>query len=269
MANNVTNELTFSGCTEERFNEILNEIQLDEIGFGSIDFNKIIPEPQGFASDLACLNWRRDHWGTKWNSYGYADGADYNEEECQIRFKTANRNASKVIQELSQKYCDVFFTLRYADDNFGYHTGTKVIAFGETMDEYTPREGTYEAQLLAADIKKIDLVFDIESASGYVPSIDGSIMEYCEGVHVSQSFQCDASLGHPVVLCYDFDNEKVWLQMYPLLDEEDDMFERIDDSIRAWGIHPCKSWDDYNSYVQCLGDDAMEAAYHQEGGMTL
>ena len=157
MANNVTNELTFSGCTEERFKEILNEIQLDEIGFGSIDFNKIIPEPQGFASDLACLNWRRDHWGTKWNSYGYADGADYNEEECQIRFKTANRNASKVIQELSQKYCDVFFTLRYADDNFGYHTGTKVIAFGETMDEYTPREGTYEAQLLAADIKKIDL----------------------------------------------------------------------------------------------------------------
>ena len=95
MANNITNELTFSGCTEERFKEILNEIQLDEIGFGSIDFNKIIPEPQGFASDLACLNWRRDHWGTKWNSYGYADDADYNEEECQIRFKTANRNASK------------------------------------------------------------------------------------------------------------------------------------------------------------------------------
>ena len=39
--------------------------------------------------------------------------------------------------------------------------------------------------------------------------------------------------------------------------------------IRAWGIHRCNSWDDYNGYVQSLGDDAMESAYHNEEGMTL
>ena len=99
--------------------------------------------------------------------------------------------------------------------------------------------------------------------------IDANLYEYCEGVHVSQSFQCDQSLGHPVVLCYDFDNSKVWLEMYPLLDEDDDMYEDIKNSIQAWGIHPCESWDDFNSYVQCLGEDAMEAAYYDEGGMTM
>lgn len=120
MANNVTNELTFSGCTEERFKEILNEIQLDEIGFGSIDFNKIIPEPQGFASDLTCLNWRRDHWGTKWNSYGYADGADYNEEECQIRFKTAKEGSIlDVVNSLTateQKALHRYLSIRLAKE---------------------------------------------------------------------------------------------------------------------------------------------------------
>ena len=28
-------------------------------------------------------------------------------------------------------------------------------------------------------------------------------------------------------------------------------------------------YNDFNSYVQCLGDDAMEAAYYDEGGMTM
>ena len=54
--------------------------------------------------------------------------------------------------------------------------------------------------------------------------------------------------------------------MYPLLDEDDDMYQDIKNSIGAWGVHPCESWDDFNSYVQCLGDDAMEAAYYDEGG---
>jgi dissimilatory sulfite reductase (desulfoviridin) alpha/beta subunit len=48
-----------------------------------------------------------------------------------------------------------------------------------------------------------------------------------------------------------------------------ELLEKVENSIRAWGIHPCESWDDYNSYVQCLGDDAMETAYYDEEGMTM
>ena len=69
MANNVTNELTFKHCSPERCREILEAIQRDDIGVGSIDFDKIIPEPY-FPSDQECINWRVKHWDTKWNSYG-------------------------------------------------------------------------------------------------------------------------------------------------------------------------------------------------------
>lgn len=47
MPNHVTNELHFHHCTEDRFHEILKDIQSDEAGLGSIDFRKLIPEPEG------------------------------------------------------------------------------------------------------------------------------------------------------------------------------------------------------------------------------
>ena len=140
---------------------------------------------------------------------------------------------------------------------------------GELIDDHSPQEGTVVAQELAADILGIELSFDIKSASGYVLSLHGNYYEYCEGVHVSPSFQCDASLGHPVVLCYDEDNGKVWLELDRLHGEDTSSLEEAKAGIRAWGIHRCNSWDDYNGYVQSLGDDAMESAYHNEEGMTL
>lgn len=281
MANDITNELTFSKCTKERFQEILKAIQIDSVGIGSIDFDKIIPQPTGlYMGDLGpremelykdnnWYDWRHKHWGTKWNSYGYDREQGIDDNQNQIRFITANRSAFKIIEELSRQYPDVLFEMRYADEDFGYNTGAISFTAGEVIEANLPKDGTLEAQEFAADVMGIKLEFDIDSASGYVRMIDKNLFEYCEGVHVSQSFQCDQSLGHPVVLCYDFDNEKVWLERYPLLDEDDDMLQPIVDSIKAWGIHPCSSWDEFNTYVQCLGEDAMEVAYHDEGGMKM
>ena len=269
MANNITNELTFVGCSHERCREILESVIIDGSNLGTIDFNKIIPEPHDFASDQECIDWRIKHWDTKWNSYAPREGVAYYEDLNKVYFLSANRSARKIVEVLSRQNPDVLFELRYADDNFGYNVGSFSIVAGEIIDATVPKDGTFEAQELAADIMGIDLKFNLDYACGYGLSLHGTYYEYCEGVHVSQSFQCDQSLGHPVVLCYDFDNSKVWLEMYPLLDEDDDMYEDIKNSIQAWGIHPCESWDDFNSYVQCLGEDAMEAAYYDEGGMTM
>ena len=96
MANNVTNKLRFDKCSKERCREILEAIQIDRIGLGSIDFNKIIPEPY-FPSDQDCINWRIKNWDTKWEAYGYRDGIQYDEEKNQIRFLTANRSARKLM----------------------------------------------------------------------------------------------------------------------------------------------------------------------------
>ena len=45
MPNNVRNIITFD-CNEDRLKEILEQIQNDEFGIGSIDFNKLIPMPE-------------------------------------------------------------------------------------------------------------------------------------------------------------------------------------------------------------------------------
>jgi hypothetical protein len=45
MANHVRNILAFD-CNEDKLKEILEQIQNDEAGIGSIDFNKLIPRPE-------------------------------------------------------------------------------------------------------------------------------------------------------------------------------------------------------------------------------
>lgn len=280
MPNHVTNELHFHHCTEDRFYEILKDIQSDEAVLGSIDFRKLIPEPEGlYMGDLGLeemkrykdnnwYDWRMKNWNTKWNAYGF-EAPSYSGDTGTITFLTANCSPFRVLFKLSEKYPDVEFELRYADEDLGYNVGEISFIAGELIDDNSPQEGTAVAQELAADIIGIELSFDINSASGYVLSLLGNYYEYCEGVHVSPSFQCDASLGHPAVLCYDEDNGKVWLELDRLHGEDTSSLEEAEPNIRAWGVHRCNSWDDYNGYVYSLGDDAMESAYHNEEGMTL
>ena len=82
MANNITNELTFKDCSKERFREILEAIQRDDIGLGSINFHKIIPQPS-FRTDKECLDWRIKNWDTKWEAYRDEDGLSLTLTETQ------------------------------------------------------------------------------------------------------------------------------------------------------------------------------------------
>ena len=55
MSNYVQNNITFSGDDAE-IKKMLESIKADEIGFGSIDFNKIIPIPEWLSHTLKiCL----------------------------------------------------------------------------------------------------------------------------------------------------------------------------------------------------------------------
>jgi hypothetical protein len=52
MPNCVTNILTIRNGSSERIREIAESVQNDELGVGSIDFNKIIPVKQAVAVDF-------------------------------------------------------------------------------------------------------------------------------------------------------------------------------------------------------------------------
>ena len=104
----------------------------------------------------------------KWNSFLHTP---------QAYFLTANRSARKIILALSRQYPDVLFELRFADDNFGFNVGEISICAGEDFAGRIPKDNTYDAQELAADVMGVKLAFDIESASGYVRKIDANLYE--------------------------------------------------------------------------------------------
>ena len=281
MPNHVTNKLLFHPCTEQRFNEILADLQKEGAAPGSIDLGRMIPEPEGlFMGDLGVeemkkykdnnwYDWRIKHWNTKWNAYGF-EPPTFSGDTGTMTFRTANCSPFPVIFKLSQKYPDVEIDLRYADEDIGYNVGEITVCAGELIDDDSPREGSAEAQELAADILGIPLDFDVRSGCGYVVSLLGNYYEYCDGAHISQAFQCDVSSGCPVVLCYDEAHGKVWLEKSPVFGE--DAAEEADpqDFIRTWGVHSCRSMEEYNQYLQCLGEDPeITEQFVEDGSITL
>jgi hypothetical protein len=97
-----------------------------------------------------------------------------------------------------------------------------------------------------------------------------------EQVYISHDFQCDATDGWPTMLCWDMARGKAWLDLnYSLTEENQDMsgYEQL---CRDFGMQDCLDWDEFNSILEELGEDAVRNAYvHNDdeseefGGMTL
>lgn len=194
MPNHVTNKLLFHPCTEQRFNEILADLQKEGAEPGSIDLGRIIPEPEGlFMGDLGVeemkkykdnnwYDWRIKHWNTKWNAYGF-EPPTFSGDTGTMTFRTANCSPFPVIFRLSKKYPDVEIDLRYADEDIGYNVGEITVCAGELIDDNSPQYGSATAQELAADILGLNLDFDLNTGSGYVVSLLGNYYEYCNNVY--------------------------------------------------------------------------------------
>ena len=165
MPNHVTNKLLFHPCTEQRFNEILADLQKEGAEPGSIDLGRIIPEPEGlFMGDLGVeemkkykdnnwYDWRIKHWNTKWNAYGFEPPA-FSGDTGTMTFRTANCSPFPVIFKLSQKYPDVEIDLRYADEDIGYNVGEITVCAGELIDDNSPQYGSATAQISLRAIRR-------------------------------------------------------------------------------------------------------------------
>lgn len=118
MPNHVTTILTVSGDGAQKL-AMFEAIKNDEIGLGSLDFNKVIPMPENiFRGNLGqeerakygsanWYDWSIANWGTKWNSYGYSDGTPKGFDGSTIEFQTAWSCATPVIAALAEKYPDL------------------------------------------------------------------------------------------------------------------------------------------------------------------
>ena len=140
MPNHVMNKLTMEG-NSQKINEVI------EFLGGKMDFQKILPMPEeleGTKSPVDKPNkelikkygydnwydWRCANWGTKWNAYSLG------EEDAEINsFYTAWSTPQPVIEALAEKFPDVAFIVRFADEDMGYNCGYYEYWDGVLVDE--------------------------------------------------------------------------------------------------------------------------------------
>ena len=181
MPNHVTNVISFSG-DKSRISAMLKEIQNDEHGIGSVDFEKILPMPDTVYNGSLGIrerelygennwyDWRIGNWGTKWNSYGYTENTTF--QDGKIIFLTAWSAPHPILQKLSEMYPDVKMEHEWADEDIGMNCGRYVYYDGERVEEYFP-ESQKECLEFAAKVMDVSLEEDYAlylnaSETGYV-----------------------------------------------------------------------------------------------------
>ncbi|ANY71675.1 hypothetical protein BBD41_03245 [Paenibacillus ihbetae] len=133
MPNHVTNKVKIIGTTEQ-VNEVLEFIKNDELGIGTIDFNKITPMPKWvygnspdvFGISLAderrwgeentVLGWARLNWGTKWNAY---EQPDKRNGGGIIYFNTAWNGVPDLIRKIAWIFPEIEIEYSFADEDLG------------------------------------------------------------------------------------------------------------------------------------------------------
>lgn len=132
MPNNVTNKLKILGSKKD-VKALLDFIQMEELGKGTIDFNKITPMPlwvygsqdergitledeQQWGKDYTKLAWSNNNWGTKWNAY---QQPDQRATEDTIYFQTAWNDVAELIFKLGWIFPNVTLEYSFANEDKG------------------------------------------------------------------------------------------------------------------------------------------------------
>lgn len=93
-------------------------------------------------------NWQVSNWGTKWNAYSQS----HSEGDNVITFDTAWSTPYNAMAHLSAKYPELKFSVKYADEDFGYNVGEYTLQSGECLEQYLPEGGSVEAIRMAMEI---------------------------------------------------------------------------------------------------------------------
>ncbi len=138
MPNWCSNKLTLISADQDKIDEILEFVKVDtkrhdleKIGIGSFDFNKIVPEPT-LANTDDWYWWRVKNWGTKWN----ASSCDYIYDDQCFTFETAWAPPEPVIKVLAKRFPEVKFILIYAELGMGFAGSSEYECGRLILEEY-------------------------------------------------------------------------------------------------------------------------------------
>ena len=168
MPNHITNRIKLIGEPSE-VKRVMEAVKVDEVGLGSLDFEKIIPMPADVDDSY---NWCISNWGTKWNSYGY-ESIENPDDSDNISFLTAWSAPHPVLEKLTTMFPSVTIEHEWADEDIAYNCGRRVYYDSERIEEYYPEYGSKEAYEFAADVMDRQLEEDYSlylnaSETGYI-----------------------------------------------------------------------------------------------------
>jgi hypothetical protein len=110
----------------------------EDTGFGTIDFNKIIPETEVKCHECR-YDWRRKHWGTETNAcYNYLKPEEFAPNlplQNRLVFNTGDYPVLKVVSKLSKMFPKYSFRYSWWDmDDFGASAGTYRFFIGRPLE---------------------------------------------------------------------------------------------------------------------------------------
>lgn len=126
----------------KRFNDKSQELQKEALELGQQYYDNL--KKYGYKT---WYDWSRANWGTKWN----AMNTELMDNDS-IYFETAWNGVEPLICALSEKFPDVEFEYKYADEDTGYNCGEGSVQNGE-IDMYYPDGGSKEAYEIAFEVR--------------------------------------------------------------------------------------------------------------------
>lgn len=116
-------------------------------------------------------DWQCNNWGTKWNAYDQMEGTD-SDGNHEITFYTAWSTPEPILQTLSEKYPDLKFSIRYADEDFGSNVGEYTLQDGDEIEVNIPKGGTLTAYRMAMDIREEEENQLVDYLCNYAEELD-------------------------------------------------------------------------------------------------
>ncbi len=143
MPNHVKNILSVT-ASDDVIKEI-KEFVADREDKHIFSLNKIIPMPEEIIASEGVENkgmpkwysWRVENWSTKWDVYDVLI-VKPKPDVLQYTFLSAWSTPINALIALSNKFKDVVFDLKYADEDIGFNTGEVSLKGGEIISSHQP-----------------------------------------------------------------------------------------------------------------------------------
>jgi len=157
--------------SEKAFLKMRSDINRNDWKLGKVAWNNL----QQYGAPT-WYEWSIQHWGTKWNSYGYGEGEFETAESDHsiLCFQTAWSPPHPILERLSMMFHDVALERSWADEDIGANCGRFSYSGGERTEEYLP-EHDVEALEFAAEIWGEDLY-----ERGYIKNATGTQYIYVD-----------------------------------------------------------------------------------------